>query len=239
MSENQEKALVLLSGGLDSTTVLAWAIDRWGKENVFALSISYGQKHVKELLSVNAAVEHYGVECFQLCLPTEIWEGSDCTLLQGQGEIEESTYGTQINLAQQEGKAAIDTSVPFRNGVFLSIATAQAISRGCTHVVIATHMDDSGAAYPDCGLNFLTSMHAAMSYGTNHSVSLASPFDKWTKDEIVEWGLAHDVPYELTWSCYKGGERACGKCATCLDRLRAFQMNKAVDPIEYEEGIEK
>lgn len=233
------KAMVLLSGGLDSTTALAWAIEKFKKENVHALGIRYGQKHSKEMKCARAVAEYYGVPYHHIELPPTIWAGSDCTLLEGRGKIEESTYSEQINSAQQKDKPAIDTSVPFRNGVFLAIAAAQAMSRGCSAIVIGVHQDDSGAAYPDCDPVFIGDMRSAIYRGTGKSVWIEAPLVSATKENIVQWGLAHKVPYELTWSCYNGGEKACGKCATCLDRLKAFQLNNTVDPIEYMEGIKK
>lgn len=230
MSENQEKALVLLSGGLDSTTALAWAIDRWGKENVIGLIMEYGQKHSKETASAHNVAFHYGVVRYKISLPLSIWEGSNCTLLEGRSKIEEGTYAEQLK--ESDGNP-ITTSVPFRNGVFLSIAAAQAMSRGCKYVVIGVHQDDSGAAYPDCDEFFLNNMENAIYYGTGGQIDLETPFGTWTKDKIVEWGLEYKVPYELTWSCYKGGTKACGKCATCRDRLKAFEKVGSRDPIEY------
>lgn len=225
------KALVLLSGGLDSATALAWAIDTWGKEEVGALAISYGQKHSKELVCAQQVAKHYEVPLKHIVLPDSIWADSDCTLLKGRDEIDESTYAEQI----EKSDGPIATSVPFRNGVFLSIAAAQAMSRGCQHLVIGVHQDDNEAAYPDCDEIFLDYMGRTILNGTDDMVDLEAPFGGLTKDEIVKWGLGHHVPYELTWSCYNGREKACGKCATCRDRLKAFAKNGVMDPIEYEE----
>lgn len=232
---SESKALVLLSGGLDSTTALAWAVDTYGQNNVKALIMDYGQKHDRELVCAHNVAYHYGVECKRITLPRKIWAESQCTLLKGRPDIEESTYAEQIAEAQKAGKPMIDTSIPFRNGVFLSIAVAVASSWGCQNVIIAAHQDDSGAAYPDCSPTFLDNMAMSIYYGTGRSVYLECPWGNLTKDQIVKWGLAHSVPYEKTWSCYKGGEKACGVCATCRDRLKAFELNDAIDPIMYEE----
>lgn len=231
----REKALVLLSGGLDSTTALAWAIEKYRKENVQALILKYGQKHDRELLCAFEVCEHYGVQYDGIDLPLAIWEKSDCTLLKGRNNVTEGTYAKQIEAAK--GKP-IDTSVPFRNGVFLSTATAVSMSYKCNYLITGIHQDDSGAAYPDCSFNFLCAIGSAIEYGTNKQVKLLSPFGSWTKDKIVEWGLEHNVPYHLTWSCYKGGKLACGKCATCIDRQQAFAVNGKEDPIEYETYID-
>lgn len=228
------KPLVLLSGGLDSTTALALAVSTYEAENVKALTITYGQKHDKEIQCAVRVSEYYQVPFKHITLPDSIWSESKCTLLKGREGIEESSYAEQVAQAQDDGKPMIDTSIPFRNGVFIAIAAAVASSWRCDQVVIAAHQDDSGAAYPDCSPEFLKYAYAAIKEGTGFSVALKFPFLAMTKKEIVKWGLEHNVPYHLTWSCYNGRKKACGKCATCLDRLKAFKLNNAKDPIEYE-----
>lgn len=229
-----EKALVLLSGGLDSTTALAWAIDQYEASNVSALILEYGQKHLREVESAVDVCEFYGVERGYIELPREIWEDSDCTLLIGREDVAESTYAEQIAATSNQ---PIATSVPFRNGVFLSIAAAVAMSHECNHLIIGIHQNDNGAAYPDCSEDYHHYMSDAIYIGTAGQVIVDAPFLHWTKKAIVNWGLEMNVPYRLTWSCYKGGRYACGKCATCLDRKAAFKFNNVEDPIEYETEI--
>ena len=134
------KALVLFSGGLDSTTALAKAIDEYGKENVVALSISYGQKHLKEIEASNNIVKYYGVEHIFLDL-SKIFEFSDCSLLSHSDiDVPEGDYKDQLD--KNDGKP-LSTYVPFRNGLFLSSAAAIAISKGCDVIFYGAHADDA------------------------------------------------------------------------------------------------
>ena len=224
-----EKALVLCSGGVDSTTLLAMAVERYGAENVYALSISYGQKHAREIESARAVAAHYGVEQRFLDLAV-IFADSNCSLLEHSTEsVPESSYADQ--LAETDG-APVSTYVPFRNGLFLSAAASEALSLGCGALYYGAHHDDwAGNAYPDCSQAFVDAMGAAIAEGTGGELHLEAPFVMWSKADIVREGLALGVPYELTWSCYEGGEHPCGVCATCIDRQRAFELNGVKDPL--------
>lgn len=124
----------------------------------------------------------------------------------------------------------MSTYVPFRNGLFLSSAASMALSLGCSTVYYGAHHDDwAGNAYPDCSLEFVEAMNRAIVEGTGGELCLEAPFVTWAKADIVREGLALGVPYELTWSCYEGGEAPCGRCATCLDRAAAFAANGVED----------
>ena len=133
------KVLVLSSGGIDSTTALGMAVNKYGKENVISLSVSYGQKHNKELIAANEVAKYYGVE--QLFLDLEkIFEYSNCSLLhQSTEEIPEESYSEQIK--QTEGKTPVSTYVPFRNGLFLSAAASIALSKDCSIIYYGVHTD--------------------------------------------------------------------------------------------------
>ena len=191
------KALVLFSGGVDSTTALASAIDKYGADQVIALSVSYGQKHDRELDSARRIAAYYGVEPRYLDL-AGIFEGSDCSLLSSSDKkIPKESYKEQLD--KTNGKP-VSTYVPFRNGLFISCAASVALSNGCTEIWYGAHSDDAaGNAYPDCSSEF--------------------------NDAILK------VPYELTWSCYEGGDKPCGCCGTCLDRINAFRANGVEDPL--------
>lgn len=225
---NNEKALVLCSGGVDSTTLLARAVRDYGAENVYALSISYGQKHAREIEAARAVAAHYGVQQRFLNLAA-IFADSDCSLLAHSDEaVPEATYAEQQ--AASDG-APVSTYVPFRNGLFLSSAASMALSLGCSVVLYGAHHDDvAGNAYPDCSLEFVQAMNRAIVEGTGGELRLEAPFVEASKGDIVRMGLELGVPYELTWSCYEGGEIPCGRCATCLDRAAAFAANGAEDP---------
>lgn len=223
------KALVLSSGGVDSTTALGLAVSRYGKENVIALSVSYGQKHDKEIQAATAVAEYYGVEQLFLDLSL-IFQYSNCSLLQQSTEdIPKESYAEQIE--QTKGEKPVSTYVPFRNGLFLSSAASIALSRECDVIYYGAHADDSaGFAYPDCSPEFNNAMNEAIWEGSGHQLRIEAPFVNVSKAEVVKTGLALGVPYELTWSCYEGGERPCGTCGTCIDRAAAFAANGVADP---------
>ena len=222
------KALVLSSGGVDSTTALALAVKQFGKENVIALTVSYGQKHDKEVRAAKTVAEWYGVEQLFLDLSL-IFRYSNCSLLkQSTEEIPEESYAEQME--HGDGKP-VSTYVPFRNGLFLSSAASIALSRDCGVIFYGAHADDAaGAAYPDCTPEFNRAIGEAIFEGSGKQLQIEAPFVRMTKAEIVKTGLELGVPYELTWSCYEGGETPCGKCGTCIDRAKAFAANGAEDP---------
>lgn len=221
--------MVLSSGGVDSTTALAMAVDKYGKENVTALSVSYGQKHDKEIEAAKKTAEYYGVEQLFLDL-SKIFQYSNCSLLkQSTDEIPEEDYAEQIE--KTNGEKPVSTYVPFRNGLFLSSAASIALSKGCSLIYYGAHADDAaGFAYPDCSSVFNNAMNEAIWEGSGHQLKIEAPFVNINKAEVVKKGLKLKVPYELTWSCYEGGEKPCGKCGTCRDRAAAFKANGIEDP---------
>lgn len=224
-----KNALVLTSGGVDSTTALALAIEKYGKDHVIALSISYGQKHSKEIEAAKAVARHYGVEQLFLDLGL-IFQYSNCSLLQQSTEdIPEESYAEQIE--KTGGETPVSTYVPFRNGLFLSAAASIALSRDCEVIYYGAHADDAaGFAYPDCSPVFNNAMNTAIYEGSGHQLRIEAPFVNKNKSDIVAIGLKLSVPYELTWSCYEGGDKPCGKCGTCIDRAAAFAANGVADP---------
>lgn len=222
------KALVLFSGGLDSTTCLALAVERYGAENVLALSVSYGQKHTKELEAARAVAAYYGVRLQALDLAA-IFADSDCSLLKGSSqEIPKESYAEQ--LSETDG-APVSTYVPFRNGLFLSSAASVALSNGCSVIYYGAHADDAaGNAYPDCSQEFNDAINTAIFLGSGKQLRVEAPFVGKTKADVVAEGLRLNAPYHLTWSCYEGGEHPCGLCGTCRDRAAAFAANGVSDP---------
>lgn len=224
------KAMVLFSGGVDSTTCLARAVKKHGAENVIALSVYYGQKHTKEIECAEKLVKYYGVKWQTLDL-SKIFADSNCSLLKGSDEeIPEGTYAEQL---EHSGSGVVSTYVPFRNGLFLSSAASIALSHGCSVIYYGPHADDAaGNAYPDCTPVFNNAMSTAIYEGSGRQLRVEAPFVEMAKKDIVRLGLELQVPYEMTWSCYEGGEKPCGKCGTCIDRIEAFKANGAVDPID-------
>lgn len=222
------KALVLFSGGVDSTTCLGMAINQYGADHVVALSISYGQKHTKEIEAARRITEYYGVEHLSLDL-AKIFTYSDCSLLQhSHQEVPQQAYAEQLK--HTDGKP-VSTYVPFRNGLFLSSAASIALSKGCDVIYYGAHADDAaGNAYPDCSSAFHQAMNDAVWLGSGEQLRIEAPFVHMTKAEVVKIGLDLQVPYQLTWSCYEGQDKPCGVCGTCIDRAEAFRLNGVEDP---------
>ncbi len=222
------RALVLGSGGVDSTTALALAIEKYGRENVTVLAIFYGQRHRKEIEASEKVADYYQVEHLCMNLST-IFQYSDCSLLeQSDEEIPKISYAEQIKAA---GGSPVSTYVPFRNGLFLSAAAGVALSKNCGVIYYGAHRDDAaGNAYPDCSKDFVRAMGEAIEIGSGRQLRLEAPFVEMNKAGVVREGLRLGAPYELTWSCYEGGERPCGVCGTCRDRAEAFRQNGVEDP---------
>ena len=223
------KALVLLSGGVDSATCLALAVETYGAEEVLALAVWYGQKHKKELEYSKKLADYYHVKFKTLDLSV-IFADSSCSLLaqNADTEIPKESYVEQLKAS--EGKP-VSTYVPFRNGLFLSSAASIALSHECEVIYYGAHSDDAaGNAYPDCSDAFNQAMNQAIYLGSGNQLRIEAPFVNFTKADVVKKGLELKVPYELTWSCYEGGETPCGVCGTCRDRARAFAENGIQDP---------
>jgi len=223
------KALVLTSGGVDSATCLALAVKEYGSEEVLALAVFYGQKHRKELEYFQKIAEYYHVK-FQVLDLSVIFADSDCSLLAQNADTEIPKISYADQLAETDGKP-VSTYVPFRNGLFLSSAASIALSHGCEVIYYGAHSDDAaGNAYPDCSDDFNNAMNQAIYLGSGKQLKIHAPFVRMTKADVVRTGLNLKVPYELTWSCYEGGEIPCGICGTCRDRAEAFRLNGADDP---------
>lgn len=230
------KALVLNSGGVDSTTCVAIAVDKYGKDNVVTASLYYGQKHDKELKCAQKIADYYGVRHIERDISSVMEFAKDvCTLMKGGEEIEHASYAEQI---KEHGEGRVATYVPFRNGLFLSIAAAVADSifpGEKVEIFYGAHADDAaGRAYADCSPEFAAAMDEAINIGTYGNITVNRPLINLNKAGVVKIGLALNVPYELTWSCYEGGEKQCGTCGTCIDRKAAFEANGVKDPVEYE-----
>lgn len=226
-----EKALVLSSGGVDSTTCIGIAVKEHGRENVSTVSVFYGQKHEKELECAAKVADFYGVGHYVLNL-AGVMEYSNCPLLSHSSEaIRHESYAEQI---AHDGEGMVRTYVPFRNGLMLSAVAALAMSiypDDETVIYLGAHADDAaGNAYADCSREFTEAMEKAISIGTYDKVHIAAPLVSLNKAGVVKIGLGLGVPYDLTWSCYEGGEKPCGACGTCIDRAAAFAANGVEDP---------
>ena len=229
------KALVLFSGGLDSSVCLGMAVEKYGASEVMALSVYYGQKHVREMQASEKVAAYYQVQRQVLDLGA-IFQGSQCSLLAGsEAQIPHEAYADQVREAQG---TPVNTYVPYRNGLFLSVAASVALSHGCEVIYYGAHADDAaGSAYPDTSVEFNRAISEAVYLGSGGMVRIEAPFIHAPKAQVVAEGLRLSVPFEMTWSCYEGHEKACGVCGTCRDRLKAFAFNHVKDPLEYEEAM--
>lgn len=219
-----ERAVCLLSGGLDSATVLALAKAR-GYE-CHAISFSYGQRHERELVSSGIIAEYYGVDRVVSEMDLKHIAKSALT---GHGEVQKRDV--------HDISAEIpNTYVPSRNIIFLSIAASYAESIGAGHIFIgANAIDYSG--YPDCRSEFYNAFERALNLGTKSGLEsgfrIHVPLQFLKKSEIIRLGTSLGVPYELTTSCYEGGEEACGMCDSCILRLQGFKEAGLKDPVKY------
>ncbi len=237
-----KKAIVLSSGGVDSTTCVSIAVNELGKENVTTVSVLYGQCHSKELKCAEKIAEYYGIAHKVIDFTaTGIYDDSNCPLLaHSTEEIPEKSYADQI---AENGEGKVSTYIPYRNGLMLSAVAALAQSMypdDDVDIYLGAHADDAaGRAYADCSVEFTNAIGKAIEIGTYEKVHLKAPLVNWNKSEVVKKGLELHTPYHLTWSCYRGKELACGtQCATCMDRINAFRENRVIDPIQYAVNID-
>ncbi|MCM1379550.1 MAG: 7-cyano-7-deazaguanine synthase QueC [Prevotella sp.] len=216
-----KKSLIILSGGMDSVTLL----HREKEDIALAVTFDYGSNHAqREIECAKKNCELLGIEHIIVPL-TFMRDNFKSSLLAGADAIPEGHY-TAENMKS--------TVVPFRNGIMLSIAAGIAESRGLSFILIANHAGDH-TIYPDCRASFIEAMIAAIRRGTDEKVSIRAPFTNITKTDIASIGKEYGVDYSLTYSCYKGGEKHCGKCGTCIERKEAMHDAGIIDPTEYEE----
>jgi 7-cyano-7-deazaguanine synthase len=246
------RAVVLHSGGLDSTTLISQAISD-GAEGILAVSVKYGSLHNEAEGRAAAEVVEWFRDAYEEIpfrretfeLPSEVFRSERSALM---GEIEMPNISYQ-DIRESTGPSP--TVVPFRNANLLSIATALADARDYDRVYIGAHGDDAHEfAYPDCTPMFLGAMANAIYVGTYHKVQLVFPFIWMTKGEIVARAAQLEVPLELTWSCYNPKAIAvmdngnipdyihCGTCPTCIERAWAFAEAGFLDPTNYAVAIE-
>lgn len=222
---------IACSGGLDSTTLLYY-LRRKGL-NPICVNLNYGSKHnVKERL---AAIEI----CKKLRVPLFLYNLSETgTFISTDNVVHDNTYLLKSDLLQSggaipEGHYADEntkkTVVPYRNAIILSILTGFADSRDVKYVAFGSHKNDF-SIYPDCRPDFASAINESAQIGTYNRVKVLAPFVNFTKVDIVALGNLLNVPFEKTWSCYKGGVRPCLKCGTCRERTESFLLNNMKDP---------
>lgn len=231
---NKVKSVTLLSGGMDSAT-MAFMLAAQGVEQDF-LVIDYGQRHNKEIWAayrVYDAIKDKWADqrCSIIQLDfTDYSKINDQSSLTGTADVPHGHY------AEESMKSTV---VPGRNAFFLSVAYGMAAARNHDMVSIAAHAGDH-FIYPDCRPAFIEAIEVALvvsldglNLNAGKQPGIHAPFLNLKKKEIAAIGLAFDLPYEITWTCYEGEDKHCGKCGACNERKEAFALNNAIDPTEY------
>lgn len=223
----KQPAVVLLSGGVDSTVLLHYVVRGLKSPSVHALSFNYGQRHSRELVCASAqarlVVAEYRIIDLSF-MGALIQEGS--ALIEGGAPVPDLDSLTVEELQQPP------TYVPNRNMMLLSMAAAYAEAHGIADVYYGAQAQDE-YGYWDCTRDFLKRMNEVLGLNRKLPVTIHAPFVSKSKAETVALGLDLGVDFTQTWSCYRGGESACGTCPTCVERLNAFKANGIADPIPY------
>jgi 7-cyano-7-deazaguanine synthase len=212
---------VLLSGGLDSATLAVWVAEQHPGAPIEAYTFLYGQKHAVELEAARALAAALGLEHRVL----ELAPIAGSALTDAEVALPEGR-----DLCQVKGVAP--SYVPARNLLFLARMASLQDAFGSAVLWLGVHHDDH-TGYPDCRPEFVEAADQAVRLGSQHGLRVQAPFVRWSKADIIRWGLDHGVPYELTHSCYQGCRPACGVCDTCQARRAAFAAAGALDPIPY------
>lgn len=225
------KKLVILSGGMDSSTVLAWVLQKVDGANVETVTFNYGSKHnAQENKAAQNIAKHYGVKNTLIKLDF-MRDHFKSNLLKNGGDIPDGHYADQ---------SMKKTVVPFRNGILMAIAAGFAESIEADEIYLGNHTGDH-AIYPDCRATFTQPMEEAIYNGTYRKIKAVFPFGEMNKTDLCRIGGELHVPYHLTYSCYKGSEIHCGTCGTCTERKEAFQDANVADPTLYRDsgGIQR
>ncbi|AGH80590.1 exsB protein [Psychromonas sp. CNPT3] len=218
----KKKVVVIYSGGMDSYTVLHKALEEGLVP--FALTFDYGQRHIKEI-SVARDV------CLSLNVDHKIIDISSINELIGGSSLTDSSI--EVSSGEYENNNMINTVVPNRNMILLSMAIGYAVSIGAEKVYYGAHSGDH-EIYPDCRPIFVEKMNAVAEVANYEKVSIYSPYLNSDKIGILKDGLRMGLDYSKTWTCYNGREKSCGVCASCIERLEAFSKNDLSDPLDYE-----
>ena len=222
MIKNNNRAVLLLSGGMDSTTLLWW-MNTQNIAEIHTIAIDYGQRHrielefSKKISQMAKAKSHHVLKL-------------DLTQIGGNPLTDETKTVPAATDKQQ-----ITTVVPYRNMLFVTLASAWAETQGISNIYLSPVKDDF-EAYRDCRRDFYNALESALSLGATQDtpITIHTPFvDKW-KTEVVQIGLDLNVPYQYTHTCYAGLRPACGHCDACAERIHAFKANQATDPLAYQ-----
>ena len=236
--DEKDTVVAIISGGLDSTSML-WFLHDKEYSIVETISFDYGQKHVKELDAAKRIVERFNSE-FSQNVKHHIVDLRNVGKLIAKGAL---TGDDEVPAEMYDKESQRITIVPNRNGIMLNIAAGRAVTLGSRFVAYAAHASDY-SVYPDCRPEFIEAMDKAIYLGNLWTpVNIIAPFQNMTKREVTQHGLKLGAPLELTWSCYKGQDRPCLECGTCLERTEAFLLNETKDPAlsekEWQSAIQK
>lgn len=219
------KYAISLSGGLDSAVLLGVLRHTIPGQEIFGVIYNYGSKHNdRENQAANAIAKHYEISSMTIDLKGMIDPFNNSTLISPAKDIPQGHYAAE---------PMRQTVVPGRNLIFISILAGIAQSSGMNSIYIGVHAGDH-YIYPDCRPDFLEQVRKTVTLSSEGTVELKAPFVYMNKADIVARGVEINVPFHLTWTCYKGGCKACGVCGSCQERLEAFRLNGMEDPIEYE-----
>ncbi|MBY0370336.1 7-cyano-7-deazaguanine synthase QueC [bacterium] len=231
MAQASKRAVVLLSGGLDSSVAMALAL-RDGVKICRAITYDYGQRAAtREIQTAERICYHYKVLHSVVPLPwfRELWSGG--ALLTESAAIPHPSFSDLTDKAQSL-ESARKVWVPNRNGVFLEIAAGMAESRGADSVVVGFNREEA-ETFPDNSVEYLQALTRALSYSTANGVTLLSPTALMDKNEIVRAALDTGFPLSLVWSCYEGFESMCGECESCMRLRRALMQNGATEKVRF------
>ena len=222
MKEIEDKTLVLLSGGQDSTTCLYWAIDRFGRENVTALSFDYGQRHRIELeCAVNIAA-HAGIR--HVCLPINTFAALGGDAL--------TDHDVDVIAAPNQDTGLPNTFVPGRNIIFLTFAAGYGYRRGIRHIVAGVAQTDY-SGYPDCREHTIESLQQTIRLGMENDIRIHAPLMHLSKKETIELACSLGALDAMadTQTCYEGARPPCGECPACVLRAKGFAEAGVEDPL--------
>jgi 7-cyano-7-deazaguanine synthase len=235
MGSDNRKAVVLLSGGMDSCVCTAMASERHGAANMALLHASYGQRtQDRERRSFNDIANFYGVR-ERLIVQLEHFRAIGGSALTDKSI---SVPENELGAPGPYGSAIPVTYVPFRNAHFLSVAVSWAEAIGAGAIYIGAVAEDS-SGYPDCRPEYYRVFQELIRVGTRPEtqIEIVTPVITLKKSEIIRRGLELGAPLQLSWSCYQKEDAACGVCDSCLLRLRAFAEAGATDPIPYQQIV--
>ena len=219
-----ERAVVLLSGGLDSTTLLHYVAKELAIDEVYALSMIYGQKHSRELKMASWQAENAGViqhRVVDISFMRDLLQGSSAL-------VDPDIKVDALNDIDDSELDQPSTYVPNRNMILLSVAVAWAEAIGAKTVFYGAQAQDR-YGYWDCTVDFVSKINDVIALNRKNRIEVKAPFAERSKADLLRIGMNLGVDYSHTWSCYRGGDTPCGVCPTCVERSRAFDQVGAID----------